>query len=81
MEAEMDLATAPAENSEDNARQMLRDLCDNGFDGSINATALALGRDAGELRAMLDNGSTIDEDLVVKIRGIAEERGIEIGAS
>jgi len=67
--------------SETDPGQMLRALCDNGFDGSINAVALALGRDAADLRAMLDGDSTVDEDLITKIRGIAEERGIDIGTA
>ena len=67
--------------SETDPGQMLRALCDNGFDGSINALALALGRDAADLRAMLDGDSTVDEDLITKIRGTAEERGIDIGTA
>lgn len=60
------------------ARRMLRNLCDNGFDGSIGDTALALGRDEVSVAGALE-GQDIDEDLVMKIRGIAEERNIDIG--
>ena len=83
-EAIMDLATPSAETpgtTQSSSRDLLRVLCDNGFDGSLSAAALALGRGADELRALLDGGTAIDEDLVVKMRGLAEQRGIDLGTS
>lgn len=76
----MDLGTAASNENTDqmNARQLLHTFCENGFDGSINACALVLGRDSGELGNMLHEGAVIDEDLVMKLRGIAEERGIDL---
>lgn len=77
----MEQAAVPAENPENTVNtgvEMLRNLCDNGFDGSLSATALVLGRDAGELEAMLDDHAVVDEDLIMKIRGVAEQRGIDI---
>ena len=44
----MDFGTASQtqeDTTETNGRQLLQDLCDNGFDGSISACALALGRE------------------------------------
>jgi len=56
----------------------LKDLIDNGFDGSVAATALVLGRDEAHLSAVLDGDLEADEDLLMKIRGIADERNITI---
>ena len=61
------------------ARQMLRAFCENGFDGSIEAAALALGRDDEEIRRLLEGENEVDDDLLMKIRGIAQQRDIEIG--
>ncbi len=59
-------------------RGLLKDLIDNGFDGSVAATALVLGRDEAHLSAVLDGDLEADEDLLMKIRGIADERNITI---
>ena len=80
----MDLGTASSNDKHSeqmNARHLLHSFCENGFDGSINACALVLGRDAAELGDMLHEGAVIDEDLVMKVRGIAEERGIDLEPS
>lgn len=61
------------------AQSLLSDLCENGFSGDVDLTALALGRESEEIQSMLDGEEEIDEDLLMKIRGIAEERNIEIG--
>ena len=61
------------------ARSMLHQFCSNGFDGLHDMAALALGRDVQNIDAMLDGTEEIDEDLVMKMRGIATERGIDIG--
>jgi hypothetical protein len=79
----MDFASAPRQEpdpTKQNNARLLQQLCNNGFDGSISACALALGRDAQEIGDMLNESSAVDEDLVMKIRGIAEERGIEIAS-
>jgi hypothetical protein len=59
-------------------RGLLRHLIDNGFDGSVEATALVLGRDEAHLSAVLDGDLEADEDLLMKVRGIADERNITI---
>jgi hypothetical protein len=76
----MDLGTASSndQSNQVTARGLLHSFCENGFEGSINACALALGRDAGELGNMLHEGAVIDDDLVMKLRGIAQERGIDL---
>jgi len=38
-----------------------------------------LGRPVSELREMLDGQSGVDEDLEMKMRGIAKERGFRVG--
>jgi plasmid maintenance system antidote protein VapI len=63
---------------QDEAREMLRAFCDNGFDGDEEKAALALGRPSSEIREMLGSESQIDDDLAMKIRSIANERSIEI---
>jgi hypothetical protein len=61
-------------------RERLKNLSENGFGGSINETALALGRAADDVERMLSGDTSIDEDLEMKINGIAEDRGIAINA-
>ena len=58
--------------------ELLRRFCDAGFNGNLAEAALVLGRETDELQQMLDGEMPVDEDLVMKIQGIAEERGIEI---
>ena len=79
----MDLGTANPQQQTDQraARQLLHLFCENGFDGSISACALALGRPAEEIGEMLYESTNIDEDLLMKLRGIADERGIDIGST
>jgi hypothetical protein len=67
------------DTSDNEAREMLRAFCDNGFDGNTESAALVLGRPEQELRSMLDGSEDIDEDLLMKLRGIAHEREIDIG--
>jgi hypothetical protein len=64
--------------SQDEAREMLRDLCSNGFDGLVDMAALALGRDEATIRSMMDGDEEIDEDLIMKMKGIARERNIPV---
>lgn len=63
---------------QDDAYEMLRAFCDNGFEGDAERAALALGREASEIHDMLDGNAEIDGDLAMKIRGIAHERGITV---
>lgn len=65
--------TTPAE-----AREMLNNLCETGFSGDVGKLAVALGRDEEEITGFLNGESDIDEDLLMKIRGIARERDLEI---
>jgi hypothetical protein len=59
-------------------RAMLKRLRDNGFDSSDEKLAVALGRPVEEVEAWTGGAEPVDDDVVMKARGIAKERGIEI---
>lgn len=65
--------------TEGKAKEILSDLLFNGFDNEIDLLAIALGRPTEELKEFLEGNQEIDNDLLMKMRGIAEERGITIG--
>ena len=60
------------------AQSMLTNLRDAGFDSDNEKLAVALGRTADQVAAMISGAETIDDDVVMKARGIALNRGIEI---
>jgi hypothetical protein len=62
--------------SEGEGREFLIRLRDEAFDGNDEKFAIALGRPAAEVTGMLNRGATVDDDVVMKARGIAKERGI-----
>jgi plasmid maintenance system antidote protein VapI len=74
-----DDVTDLSQTSPEESREMLEAFCENGFDGSIEAAALALGRDDNEIEELLTGESEVDDDLLMKIRGIAQQRHIDIG--
>ena len=59
-------------------RELLSRLRDNGFDGDDAKLAQALGRPVEEVQAWLDGSTPVDDDLIMKARGLAQERGITI---
>jgi hypothetical protein len=63
---------------QEEASDMLRAFCERGFAGDTDQAAVALGRDPGDVREMAAGGAEIDDDLVMKMRGIARERGIDL---
>ena len=63
---------------QEDAQNMLKTLRDQGFDGNNENLAIALGRTTEQVQAMIDGTETIDDDVVMKARGIALNRGIEI---
>ena len=71
-------ATSGDEMAPSNIKQMLADFINEAFDGDANAAAVVLGRDPANIRAILDGETDADDDLGVKIRGIAKERGVEL---
>ena len=60
------------------AQHILTALRDQGFDGDNEKFAVALGRSAEQAEAMISGAETIDDDVVMKARGIALNRGIEV---
>ena len=67
--------------SEAGGREILQRLRDEGFDADDEKFAVALGRPVEEVQGwMTDGGSDepVDDDIIMKARGIAKERGIEL---
>ena len=64
--------------TQDEAQELLENFCRDGFENDLNEAALVLGRPREELVDFLSGDEVIDDDLVMKMRGIAQERGIEI---
>jgi hypothetical protein len=67
-----------AGTDQEEARELLRAFCDKGFDGDVERAAVALGRPASSLNEFMDGQEEIDDDLVMKLRGISSERGIAV---
>ena len=59
-------------------RALLKRLRDAGFQGSDELLALALGRPLEEVQGWTGGAEPVDDDVVMKARGIAKERGIEV---
>ena len=59
-------------------RALLKRLRDAGFNGSDEQLALALGRPVEEVEGWTGAAEPVDDDVVMKARGIAKERGIDI---
>jgi hypothetical protein len=64
--------------SEAEGRELLKKLRDAGFEGSDAKLALALGRPVEEVEGLISGTAPVDDDAVMKARGIAEQRGIAI---
>lgn len=58
--------------------EILRRLRDGGFDGDNEKLAVALGRPPETVAAWMDGAEPPDDDIIIKARGIAQERGIEV---
>ncbi len=58
--------------------ELLRRLRDNGFESDDEKFAVALGRPVKEVSAWMSGSEPPDDDIIMKARGIAKERGIEI---
>jgi hypothetical protein len=64
--------------SQDEALALLKKLRDQGFDSSDEELAVALGRPVEEVKGWIKGTEPIDDDVVMKARGIAQQRGLEI---
>jgi hypothetical protein len=63
------------------AQHMLGALRDQGFESDNEKLAKALGRTIEQVDGMIKGTETIDDDVVMKARGIALNRGIQIERS
>jgi hypothetical protein len=63
---------------QEQAQHMIEALRDEGFNGDNEQVAKALGRTIEQVEGMIDGTETIDDDVVMKARGIALHRGIQI---
>ena len=63
---------------QDAAQHMIQALRDQGFDGDNEKLAKVLGRTIEQVDGMIKGAETVDDDVVMKARGIAQNRGIEI---
>jgi hypothetical protein len=63
---------------QDEAKNILATVRDQGFDADNEKLAVALGRTIDQVEAMISGAETIDDDVVMKARGIALHRGIEV---
>ena len=60
------------------ATKILKNIRDAAFDGSDEKLALALGRPTEEIESWSGGSGTIDGDVVMKARKLAQARGIQI---
>jgi hypothetical protein len=63
---------------QEKAAQLLRNLRDRAFEASNEKLALALGRPTEEVEAWNAGQEVIDDDVVMKARGLAMHRGVHI---
>lgn len=64
--------------TQEEAAQILRNLKERGFESSNEKLAIALGRTAEEIQAFSSGREIIDDDVIMKARGIAMHRGIRV---
>lgn len=76
----MDNGTNPniESNSPETGKKILDAILQHGFDGDINRLGIVLGRPNDELTQFLSGDEVIDDDLIMKMRGVAQQRGIAI---
>jgi hypothetical protein len=58
--------------------ELLKKLRDQGFEANDQKFAVALGRPIEEVAAWMSGTEPVDDDIVMKARGIAKERNIAI---
>ena len=62
--------------SDEEGRELLKTLRDRAFDSSSEKLATGLGRPVDEIERFLTGAEPLDEDVILKARGIAQERGV-----
>jgi hypothetical protein len=60
------------------AKEIIRNLRDRAFDADDDKLAVALGRSTEHVQAVINGSEPADDDLVMKARGIALNRGVEV---
>lgn len=64
--------------NETEGRAILKRLRDRAFEGSDEKLSVALGRPLEDVEGWTGGAATVDDDVIMKARGIAKERGIEV---
>lgn len=64
--------------TQEQAVEILENLLYEGFFSDIEELSVILDREPEELEDMLDGEEIIDDDLTMKMRGLAQQREIEI---
>ncbi len=59
-------------------RAIIQRLRDEGFDKSNEKLAVALGRPVEEIQSWINGAEPVDDDVVMKARGIATQRNINV---
>ena len=59
-------------------RAIIKRLRDKAFDGNNGQLALALGRPVEEVEGWTGGAENVDDDVLMKARGIAQERGVAV---
>ncbi|MBA2339666.1 MAG: hypothetical protein H0V88_04680 [Pyrinomonadaceae bacterium] len=62
----------------DAGRAIIQRLRDEGFDRSDEKLAVALGRPVEEIQSWMSGAEAVDDDVVMKARGIATQRNINV---
>ncbi len=80
MEEKNDQLVDDRGTSETGGREILKRLRDQGFESDDEKLAVALGRPVEEVQGWMTDSpeEPVDDDIVMKARGIAKERGIEL---
>jgi hypothetical protein len=81
MEERNEQAVDDRGTGEAGGREILRRLRDEGFEADDEKLAVALGRPVEVVQGWTAGGASdepVDDDIIMKARGIAKERGIEL---
>ncbi len=64
--------------TQSDAQEILRLLLSREFGGDIPLLAQALGRPTCEIEAVINYDENVDEDLLMKVKGLAQDRNVDI---
>jgi hypothetical protein len=63
---------------QEQAKEIIINLRDRAFDADDDELAVALGRSTEHVQAVINGSEPADDDLIMKARGIALNRGVEV---